>query len=231
VADAAPGPTELLLAWGRGEKAALDELVPIVQRELMRMARRFMEDVQVYESTEGHQWPDNWSADGRFILINDRNVGIVALPTTGDQKPIRLLHSDTAVIDYSRFSPDGHWVSYTSTETGQAEIWVASFPGFRNIKKVSAGGGQGAQWRRDGKELFYLTGDGQLMAVGVSVNESKLETTTPKRLFATGVRTGTPGSDRYAVSADGNRFLVLAPVPDSRPAPLTVIVNWTSLLK
>jgi hypothetical protein len=189
------------------------------------------EDVPVFASTEGPQWPDDWSDDGRFILINDRNVGIVALPTTGDQKPIRLLRSDDAVIDYSRFSPDGRWVAYASTESGQAEIRVASFPEFTHIKQVSAGGGHAPQWRRDGKELFYMTGDGQLMAVGVSVTGSMLQTTAPKKLFATRGRTGTPGSDRYAVSADGNRFLVLGFDQDSRPTPITVVLNWTSMLK
>jgi Tol biopolymer transport system component len=189
------------------------------------------EDVPVFASTERPQWPDDWSRDGRFILINDGNVGIVALPTTGDRKPTPLLRSDEAVIDYSRFSPNGRWVAYASTESGQAEIRVASFPEFTHIKQVSAGGGQAPQWRGDGKELFYMTGDGQLMAVGVRVTGSMLETTTPKKLFATRVRTGTPGTARYAVSADGNRFLVSGPVQDSRPAPLTVILNWTSMLK
>ena len=126
------------------------------------------DDVPLFESPEGSQWPDDWSSDGRFILINDRNVGVVALPTTGDRKPIRLLLSD-AVIDESHVSPDGRWVAYASTESGRAEIRVASFPEFKNIKQVSAGGGNDPVWRRDGKELFYMTGDGQIMAVGVYV--------------------------------------------------------------
>ena len=186
----------------------------------------------VFESTEGSQWPGDWSGDGRFILINDRNAGIVALPTTGDRKPIRLLSSD-AVIDEAQFSPNpnGRWVAYASTESGQAEIRVASFPEFKNIRQVSAGGGNDPEWRGDGKELFYMTGDGQLMAVGVSLTGSMLDTTAPKKLFATRGTAGTPGANNYAVSADGKHFLLIEPVRDSRPTPITVILNWTSMLK
>jgi Tol biopolymer transport system component len=135
--------------------------------------------VPFFESPEGSQWPEDWSRDGRFILINDRNAGIVALPTKGDRKPIRVMLSDTGVIDYSQLSPDGHWMAYTSTESGQAEVRIASFPDFRNGKQVSASGGHAPRWRQDGKELFYMTGDGQLM---LSVSRPAVRRLTPQHL-------------------------------------------------
>jgi serine/threonine protein kinase len=186
------------------------------------------EDVQMFASPEGSQWPDDWSRDGRFILINDRNRGIRALPTTGDRKPIRLMLSDT-VVDESQFFPDGRWVAYVSTEPGQAEVFVTPFPDFTYHRQVSTGGGNAPRWRRDGKELFYMTGDGQLMAVEVKVSDTTLDTTAPTKLFATGVTAGTPGGNTFSVSGDGNRFLVLG--RDSRSTPISVILNWTSLLK
>jgi Tol biopolymer transport system component len=189
------------------------------------------EDLPVFESPEGSQWPDDWSRDGQLLLINDRNSGIVVLPMTGDGKPRRLLLSDKAVIDKPTFSPDVRWVAFASTESGPAEIMVASFPEFTNIKQVSAGGGHLPEWRPDGKELFYMTGDGELMAVEVRDTGSTLDTAAPRKLFDTRATAGTPGSNRYAVSADGNRFLVLAPAADSRPEPIAVVLNWTSLLK
>ena len=79
--------------------------------------------------------------------------------------------------------------------------------------------------------MFYMTGDGQLMAVGVSVTGSMLDTTAPKKLFATRAGAGTPCANDYDVSADGKRFLVLESVRDSRPTPITVILNWTAMLK
>jgi hypothetical protein len=76
-----------------------------------------------------------------------------------------------------------------------------------------------------------MTGVGQVMSVGVSITGSSLETTAPRKLFATRASAATFGENTYAVSADGERFLVLAPVQDSRPAPIMVVLNWTSLLK
>ena len=35
-------PTALLVAWGRGERRGFDELVPLVQDELRRIAKRYM---------------------------------------------------------------------------------------------------------------------------------------------------------------------------------------------
>jgi tRNA A-37 threonylcarbamoyl transferase component Bud32/dipeptidyl aminopeptidase/acylaminoacyl peptidase len=190
------------------------------------------EDVPVFESSEGSQWPHDWSHDSQFILINDRNRGIVALPTAGDRKPMRLLLSAAPdVIDDGQFSPDSRWLAYASTESGQAEVRVASFPEFRNIKQVSAGGGVEPRWRGDGKELFYITSYGQIMAVGVSDTGSRLDTTAPRKLFTTRVSTGIPGSYKYAASANGSRFLVLSPVDDSRGTPITVVLNWPSMLK
>jgi hypothetical protein len=74
-----------------------------------------------------------------------------------------------------------------------------------------------------------MTGDGQLMAVEVKVSDTTLDTTAPTKLFATGVTAGTPGGNTFSVSGDGNRFLVLG--RDSRSTPISVILNWTSLLK
>jgi dipeptidyl aminopeptidase/acylaminoacyl peptidase len=189
------------------------------------------DDVAVYESSEGSQWPDDWSRDGRYILINDRNTGIVALPTAGDRKPIRVVRSNTAVLDEAHLSHDGRWVAYVSTESGQPEIRVASFPSFTDVKQVSTNGGHQPMWRADGKELFYLTSDGDMMAVDVRVAGSRLEATAPEKLFAARVMASTPGTNTYAVSRDGSRFLVLGSDQDNGPEPITVILNWPSLLK
>jgi hypothetical protein len=75
-----------------------------------------------------------------------------------------------------------------------------------------------------------MTGDGQLMAVGVNITGSIFDNAVPKELFATSASPGTPGQSEYAVSNDGQRFLVLDSV-NHRPTPITVKTNWTSLLK
>ena len=67
--------------------------------------------------------------------------------------------------DNPRVSPDGHWVAYNSIESGRWEVYVAAFPTFADKRQVSVNGGCQPLWRKDGKELFYLTLEGKLMAV------------------------------------------------------------------
>jgi hypothetical protein len=88
---------------------------------------------------------------------------------------------------------------------------------------VSASGGGQPRWRRDGKELYYLAADGKLMAVNITAG-LKIDCGPPQELFDTGLRMN-PAADQYAVTADGQRFLVLKP-QEVVPTPLTVVLNW-----
>ena len=90
------------------------------------------------------------------------------------------------------------------------------------------GGGQPA-WRGDGRELFFRSPDGQLMAVDVEERAERLEVTLPTALFEVG--RSAPWVDQYAVSADGQRFLVKVPVEQESPERIHVVTNWTSLLE
>jgi hypothetical protein len=79
-------------------------------------------------------------------------------------------------------------------------------------------------WRADGKEIFYLSPEGALIAVPVESDET-FQPGTPQELFRT------RGASNFDVSADGKRFLVNQPVSDSSDTPVTVILNWPQLLK
>ena len=171
----------------------------------------------------GSMWPDDWSRDGRFIIGNISGKTIFALPMTGDRKPRTLFQSQYS-LDEPHFSPDGRWVAYSTTESGQTEIYVSSFPEFKNIRQVSSGGGLQPRWRGDGKELFYLTQEGELMSVDVRNAGAALEPTSPKPLFETHVIS--PAADFYAPSSDGQKFLVLQPAEQTTVPPITVVVNW-----
>jgi len=99
---------------------------------------------------------------------------------------------------------------------------------------VSSSGGTDPRWRRDGKELFYLAADGKaVMSVPVkSATGTSFATDPPQPLFdipplLSRVATG---SFRYAVTSDGQRFLVLLG-PNEPPQPLTVITNWQAAVK
>src|SRR5262249_47984231 len=101
----------------------------------------------------------DWSPDGRFILYGLHRGTVFetwVLPLFGDRKPYQLLQ--TELIDYGKFSPNGRWVAYVFNETGTQEVYVREFQGSGGKRQVSAGGGFSPCWRRDGKELFYLSG-------------------------------------------------------------------------
>src|SRR2546425_10720762 len=129
-----------------------------------------------------------------------------------------------------RFSPDSRWVAYASNESGQFQIYVQSFPSSGGKWQVSTGGGAQPQWRRDGKELFYLAPDRKLMAVEVNGAGPIFLPGSPKPLFEAHVSTifPGPGAHYYTVTGDGQRFLVNTFVGESTPVPFTVVMNWSA---
>jgi hypothetical protein len=93
--------------------------------------------------------------------------------------------------------------------------------------QVSSQGGNTPKWRRDGKELFYQATDGSLVSVEMNRTGDRLDLAAPKVLFALPAHYVSGYS--YDVSADGQRFLVLAPYRRQAREPLTVVVNWPAL--
>ena len=130
----------------------------------------------LFESDENKN-PQDWSSDGRYILYASQNSmtgsDLWALPLFGERKPIEVARTPFREFE-GRFSPDGHWVAYESTETGRAEIYVQPFPGPGPKSQISVGGGAYPRWRRDGLELFYLAPGKQLMAVSIAQRGSVL---------------------------------------------------------
>jgi hypothetical protein len=127
-----------------------------------------------------------------------------------------------------RFSPEPnpHWVAYQSDETGQSEIYIASFPDARRKLQVTSGGGTFPAWGPDGRELFYIAGDGKLTVVGLRHGPDGPEPSSPQPLFplATGILSASP----FEVSPDGKRILVNQAEQNGE---LDVVVNWTLLLR
>ena len=171
----------------------------------------------------------HWSPDGQFILYDKEN-GVWVLPVSGDEDPWVLLDSDFIVYG-ARFSPDGGWVAYSSTETGKPEVYVVSFPEGRNKQRISTDGGIHPRWKRDGTALFYWGNEivATVMAVGVGVDSTGLHFRVPEPAIKP--RFMGLGDDRnnYAVTSDGERFLLRRPSLD--PPPVTIIVNWTAELE
>jgi hypothetical protein len=112
-----------------------------------------------------------------------------------------------------------------SDETGRNEIYVRDFPGGSYRWQVSTDGGWQPHWRRDGRELLYLALDGTLMAVPVN-SGATFEPGTPQALFGTGLRLAPTQMllNQYAVSGDGQRFLLNRRVPEAAPGVITAVI-------
>ena len=176
--------------------------------------------------------PKSWSPDGRYLIYAQINPGtgadLFALPIgQPDSHPLALAQT-TATEDQGQFSPDGHWIAYTSNESGESEIYVIPFPPSPAHSRwiVSRGGGVMPRWRRDGKELFYISPDWKMMAVDVSTQPT-FQSGTPHALFDThmtdtGIRTGPMSWD---IAPDGKRFLIITDSSEGASS-LNVVLNW-----
>ena len=171
--------------------------------------------------------PASWSSDGRFMLYRTPppNSDLWILPLAEDATPKPFANTRFRELD-GEFSPDGQWVAYTSDETGRSEVYLAPIatPGAKVL--VSSAGGELARWRRDGQELFYITPDDRLMAV--TVRKGSSDVGEPRAMFSTSLVRGT--SFPYAISGDGQRFLVNAPGKHAAPLPVTLLVNWPATI-
>jgi serine/threonine protein kinase len=175
------------------------------------------------------QGPWDWSRDGKYLLVRrERELWYMAV---SDRQTRPLLQSQSLTRN-AQFSPDGKFVAYASSETGNWEIYVSPFPGFGSKWQVSRGGGEEPRWRGDGKELFYLAPDGKLMAAEVKTGAG-FEAGPPTALFQTHPRQPISAMDffSYDVTADGQRFLVNTKVDTTNAAPLSIILNWSSDLE
>jgi serine/threonine protein kinase len=188
--------------------------------------------------SDGLMVPRDWSRDGRFLLYarfdSKTKWDLWVLPVSPEkaQKPFPFA-VNTFNEDNGVFSPDGKWIAYDSDQSGTREIFVQAFSprsaGFGGRYQVSKGGGRYPQWRRDGKELFYLAADSsKLMAVPMPTRTT-FEVGVPKPLFEGRLNTGITPS--FAATSDGQRFLLPVPIATEGSSPATVVVNWTAALK
>ena len=181
------------------------------------------------EAVNRIRFPTDWSPDGKLLTYIEGAQGgwaIWMLPLDGERKPY-LFHQSQFAEREASFSPDGKWVAYCSNESGDYKVYVVPFAGPGGKWQVSPGGGCGPRWRRDGKELFYLSSDSKMMAAEVKASGSSFVVGTIHALFATRPY-GVFG--RFDVSADGQRFAI--PYEAGQPnAAITLVFNWPGALK
>ena len=195
----------------------------------------------VQTSTGSEAIPEDWSSDRRWIAFTTGSGSsgvsdIWILPTAGDRKAFKFLGSPFGE-NTPRFSPDSRWISYTSNESGQHDVYVRRFDGkpadAGGSIRVSTAGGDFAVWRRDGRELFFLGSDLKLYFVqtsnfgrsGASPQPQALFTTCRDTLVAGLPTRATPWEHPYDVSRDGQQFLINCLTLS--PGRFDVMLNWT----
>ena len=178
----------------------------------------------------GPQFAYDFTPDGQFLLYSERdpktNNDILILPLAGERKPSAFLRTPFNETQ-ARLSPDGRWVAYASNESGRYEVYVQPFPSGGERVQVSNAGGTGPRWRRDGRELFYVTlrPDQSVVSVPLKVEGDRFEAGTPAPLFKVELN-----STDYEVTADGQRFL-LNTTAGAPTTPLAVTAGWAAGLK
>ena len=180
---------------------------------------------KVYGDNERH-WVEDWSRDGRFLLTHDTKTFSI-IPLTGDSKP-KILYSSSFIKDEFHLSPDRQLIAFGENRSGRWEVFVALFPSFHNIKQVSEAGGAQPRWRGDGRELFFLHLEGKMMSVSVE-RGSPPKVNVPRKLFDTRLIPD-PTVNQYAVTEDGQKFVVLEP-REGFLETYSVVLNWPATLK
>ena len=181
--------------------------------------------------------PMSWSPDGTSLLfaVFDRTTqwDLWRLWLTGRVHAEPVLQTDT-FERHGQISPDGRWLAFMSRETGTNDTYVLGLAPAAGKWAVSSGGGTVPRWRADGRELYYLAG-GRMMAVDITARGDALSIGVPVPLFDYAHANVThPDYYPYAVSRDGQRFLVTRELPRdpraSRDAPVIVVTQWAQAL-
>jgi len=197
-----------------------------------------VKDEEVLLKSSEDKFATSWSRDGRFLLYTvvrpKTKNDIWVLPLEGDKKPVPFL--STAFNErQASFYPDGHWVVYTSDESGQDEVYMRSFSMNSAGTAAQAGGkwqisngfGQDPRWRGDGRELYYRSRGGRLMAVEIAASPV-FRAGAPQPLGVLALASSFGGLE-WDFAAGGRRFLPRA--AKSGGEPYTVVLNWQAGLK
>jgi Tol biopolymer transport system component/DNA-binding winged helix-turn-helix (wHTH) protein len=173
---------------------------------------------------------NDWSPDGRELVYTQAgangNLDLwIASIAAGTVRPL----FETPFNEMqARISPDGRWIAYTSDESGTLEVYIDRYPGRGERRRMTVDGGGQPQWRADQRELFFVSADGALMSIEVEATDT-LSFGAARKLFRPPLGGGPENArDYYAVTADGQRFLVDGAVEDGQRGAITILVNWTA---
>ncbi|HEV8701771.1 MAG TPA: protein kinase [Candidatus Polarisedimenticolia bacterium] len=190
------------------------------------------DELLVEEKDATLQWPA-FSPDGKLLVYlratGPSGNGVYAMPLTGERTPRVVVPSPSAqtLLNYPRVSPDGRWLAYSSNESGRSQVYVTSFPGGSGKWQVSSVSGDMPAWRRDGKEIYFVSGS-ELQAANVNAAGSQFNPGTPRTLARLG--NAIANGRIFDAMPDGSRFI--APiVPTDTASPMHLLVNWPAELE
>jgi serine/threonine-protein kinase len=190
------------------------------------------------------QTPSSWSPDGKWLAFTEagtpatgRDIWVLPLEgealNAGPEARVRT----SANEDNGVFSPNGQWLAYESNESGRFEVYVRPFPGHGERVPISTQGGLEPVWSRNGRELFYRSGD-RMMAVEISSQRdssgafpSGFSAGIPRLLFEGHYQYSGLVSSDYDVSPDGQRFLMVQPSGPEQTTQIRVVLNWFTELQ
>ncbi len=191
-------------------------------------------DERLYES-KNWNLPEDWSPDAQYIIfteVDPKTKYDLWVLRLRERKAFPFLETD-ANESSAKFSPDGKWIAYSSDESGQPEVYVQPFLAEKGGKwQVSNKGGYTPKWSKDGKELFFLSPDNQIMSTEIR-SGARFEAGRPRPLFSIHpFRTPriAPWYDAFEPTPDGQRFVVHSALTSS-PPNMIVVLDWPLLLK
>jgi len=193
------------------------------------------------------QYAASITRDGRLLAYVDidprtgSDIWVLPLDLSDPHRPVpgtpRPVLRSAASEDSPAFSPDGRWLAYSSSETGQAEVYVQAVGDERDRWQVSRGGGAAPVWSHDGRQMFYQGPERRVMVVDVAVTAGAVVTSLPRRWAAWSL---VEGDGQYAVrdydpAPDGRRMLLLELAggpPSGQPrVAMTLLLNFFDELR
>ena len=177
--------------------------------------------------------PNDWSPDGNQVLymsfLSSAGPRVWIHQFGPEAKDYDLLHTSFPTAE-AQLSSDGHWLAFTSDETGRQQVYVMPYPSLSGKWQISIEGGSQARWRRDGKEIYYIAPDAKLMRVTVDTAGGAFHAGIPSPLFQTQIAAVAFAFHQYDVTGDGKRFLINTRRTQGT-ATLTIYSNWEAALK
>jgi Tol biopolymer transport system component len=181
-----------------------------------------------------NQLAQSWTAAGdQLVFVNyDPETGQDLFVFNMEDKHVRRLDWNTSFNDFGgRLAPSDRWIAYVTDQTDRNEVWVAAFPSGKPRRQISLAGGSHPCWRDDGAELYFISAEGQLIAVPFSTHGTTIDLGAPTNLFRIPGNIDTmAGSHNIYKTIDGKRFLVAFKSEDVNVPPINMILNWPKLL-